>query len=107
MPAKKASRSLTLKSTSDIAIPANLLGDVRDLIVTTRENVSRGVNAALVLLYWKVGERIRRDVLKQKRAGYGEQIVSTLSRELTVDSSLLRRAALNASSFSGRLQSAH
>lgn len=85
MPAKKASRSLTLKSTSDIAIPANLLGDVRDLIVTTRENVSRGVNAALVLLYWKVGERIRRDVLKQKRAGYGEQIVSTLSRELTVE----------------------
>ena len=85
MPAKKASRSLTLKSTSDIAIPANLLGDVRDLIVTTRENVSRGVNAALVLLYWKVGERIRRDVLKQKRAGYGEQIVSTLSRELTAE----------------------
>ena len=103
MPAKKASRSLTLQSTSDIAIPANLLGDVRDLIVTTRENVSQGVNAALVLLYWKVGERIRRDVLKQKRAGYGEQIVSTLSREWTVDSRFLRRAALNASSFSGRL----
>lgn len=85
MPAKKSSRSLTLKSTSVIAVPTNLLGDVRDLIVTTRGNVSRGVNTALVLLYWKIGERIRRDVLKEKRAEYGEQIVSTLSRELTAE----------------------
>lgn len=85
MPAKKTSRSVALKSTSAIATPASLLGDIRDLILTTKENVSRGVNAALVLLYWKIGERIRRDVLKEKRAEYGEQIVSTLSRQLQAE----------------------
>ena len=60
--------------------PTGLLQDVRELIVSTRQTAARGVNAALVLLYWKVGERIRRDVLKEKRAGYGDEIVSTLSK---------------------------
>ncbi len=64
------------------AAPRTLLTDVRELIVSTRQTVARGVNAALVLLYWNVGERIRRDVLKEKRAGYGDEIVSTLSKQL-------------------------
>ena len=85
MPAKKTSRSVALKSTSAIATPASLLGDIRDLILTTKENVSRGVNAALVLLYWKIGERIRRDVLKEKRAGYGDRIVSALATQLETE----------------------
>lgn len=62
-----------------------LLEDVRELVVSTRQTVARGVNAALVLLYWKVGERIRRDVLKEKRAGYGDEIVPTLSAKLVPD----------------------
>jgi predicted nuclease of restriction endonuclease-like (RecB) superfamily len=37
------------------------------------------------MLYWRVGERIRREVLKEKRAEYGEKIVATLSQQLTVD----------------------
>lgn len=36
-----------------------------------------------MLLYWRIGARIRRDILGQARADYGEQIVSTLSRQLT------------------------
>ena len=62
--------------------PGGLLKEVRELIVSTRQTVAHGVNAALVLLYWKVGERIRRDVLKEKRAEYGEEILLTLSRQL-------------------------
>lgn len=64
---------------------SGLLQDVRELIVSTRQTVARGVNASLVLLYWKVGERIRRDVLKEKRAGYGDEIVSTLSKQLAAE----------------------
>ena len=45
--------------------------------------MARQVNSALVLLYWRVGQRIRRDVLKEKRAEYGEEIVATLSQQLT------------------------
>ncbi|MGA2318330.1 MAG: DUF1016 N-terminal domain-containing protein [Thermodesulfobacteriota bacterium] len=43
------------------------------------------MNSALVLLYWRVGKRIRQDILKEKRAGYGEQIVSAVSRELAAE----------------------
>jgi len=31
---------------------------------------------------WRIGARIRHDILGQDRAAYGEQIVSTLSRQL-------------------------
>lgn len=37
------------------------------------------------MLYWKVGERIRREVLKQDRAEYGGEIVATLSQQLTAE----------------------
>jgi hypothetical protein len=47
--------------------------------------VAQQVNSALVLLYWRVGRRIREDILKEKRAGYGAQIVSAVSRELSAE----------------------
>ncbi|OGP63625.1 MAG: hypothetical protein A2169_00555 [Deltaproteobacteria bacterium RBG_13_47_9] len=61
----------------------NLFKDLRALILETRQDVARQVNSALVLLYWRVGKRIRQDILKEKRAEYGEQIVATLSQQLT------------------------
>jgi predicted nuclease of restriction endonuclease-like (RecB) superfamily len=36
----------------------------------------------LTLLYWRIGNRILREVLGSERATYGEQIVATLSRQL-------------------------
>jgi hypothetical protein len=62
-----------------------LLSDLRQLIAEARQDVARQVNSALVLLYWRVGKRIRQDILKEKRAEYGEQIVATVSRQLTVE----------------------
>lgn len=59
-----------------------LLKDLREMIVSAREDVARSVNSALVMLYWKIGERIRKEILKEKRADYGEQIVPTLSAQL-------------------------
>ncbi len=43
------------------------------------------MNAALVLLYWNIGERIRRDVLREKRAEYGEMMVEALAQQLTAE----------------------
>jgi hypothetical protein len=59
-----------------------LLAEVRELILEARQTVARGVNAALVLLYWNVGERIRKEILREKRAEYGQMIFSILSRQL-------------------------
>ena len=55
-----------------------LLGDVRALIEAAREQTARAVNSALVRLYWHIGTRIRQDILREKRAGYGEEIVATI-----------------------------
>lgn len=60
-----------------------MLVDVRALIDAARGQVAQVVNAGLVRLYWSVGRRIRQDILKEKRAEYGQRIVATLSRQLT------------------------
>ncbi|MFV0389195.1 MAG: YhcG family protein [Pyrinomonadaceae bacterium] len=60
-----------------------LIGDLRQLIDETRNRVARSVNSELTILYWRIGSRIRKDVLNDERADYGEQIVSTVSRQLT------------------------
>lgn len=62
---------------------AQLLTDLSHLIDSTRQRVTRTVNAELVLMYWKIGARIRQDILGGERAVYSELIVSTLSRQLT------------------------
>ena len=68
------------------AVPTDrLLGEVRALIEAAREQTARAVNSALVGLYWNIGTRIRQDILQEKRAGYGEQIVDSLSTQLSAE----------------------
>ena len=43
------------------------------------------VNSSIVMLYWGIGERIRREVLLEKRAEYGQEIVPTLSAQLQTE----------------------
>jgi predicted nuclease of restriction endonuclease-like (RecB) superfamily len=62
-----------------------LLDDLRLLIRQARAGVAQAVNSALVLLYWEVGQRIRVEVLKEKRAAYGEEILPTLSAKLVAE----------------------
>lgn len=59
-----------------------LLHDIRRLIEETRSVVTVTVNVGLTMLYWEIGTRIRQNILKNRRAAYGEAIVSTLSRQL-------------------------
>jgi len=61
----------------------NLIKDLRELIIQAREDVARSANSTLVTLYWKVGQRIQKEILKEKRAKYGEEIVATVSRQLS------------------------
>jgi predicted nuclease of restriction endonuclease-like (RecB) superfamily len=60
-----------------------LVAEVRALIVSTRQAVATAVNASLTTLYWQIGTRIRREMLREKRAGYGEEILQTLSGKLS------------------------
>lgn len=62
-----------------------LVDDLRLLIGETRQRVAVAVNAGLTLLYWNIGSRIRQELLKNERAEYGEQIVATVSRQLSAE----------------------
>ncbi|HTF67950.1 MAG TPA: PDDEXK nuclease domain-containing protein [Edaphobacter sp.] len=59
-----------------------LLNEIRRLIEEARRQTAAAVNFGLTALYWRIGNRIQREVLGNERASYGEQIVATLSRQL-------------------------
>jgi predicted nuclease of restriction endonuclease-like (RecB) superfamily len=65
--------------------PGELLADIRALIAEARRQTTVAVNMGLTLLYWRIGQRIHREVLGSERAAYGEQIVVTMSRQLVAD----------------------
>ncbi len=62
-----------------------LLDDIRHLIGEARERAAIAVNRELTLMHWHIGDRIRRDILQEERAAYGDRIVSTLSAQLTAE----------------------
>lgn len=62
-----------------------LFADIRRMIEETRAAVATTVNAGLTILYWHVGRRIREEVLHCERAEYGQQIVPSLSAQLTAE----------------------
>jgi predicted nuclease of restriction endonuclease-like (RecB) superfamily len=66
-------------------IAANLFNDVCQLIQNSRENVARVANSELVFVYWKIGKRIKTDILKDRRAEYGKSVVKSLSEKLTAE----------------------
>ena len=55
---------------------------MRQIISEARSRVAINVNAELTLMYWQIGERINRDVLGNKRAEYGKQIVPQVAMQL-------------------------
>jgi len=83
----KPSTTLARRPATKLAKPSarSLLADVRELILQAREGVARAVDSGLVTLYWHVGRRIRQDILKEKRAEYGERIVSALGTQLSAE----------------------
>lgn len=64
---------------------SSLLAELRQLIQEARESAVSAVNASLTLMFWRIGHRIRTEVLGGRRAAYGDEIVATLSRQLTLE----------------------
>ena len=62
-----------------------LFDEIRNLIEQTRSRVASTVNSALVLMNWHIGKRINDEILQNKRAEYGKEIVASLSHQLTAE----------------------
>jgi predicted nuclease of restriction endonuclease-like (RecB) superfamily len=68
---------------SDVkTVGQTLLGDLSVLIEQSRNLVVVHANSVITMLFWNVGKRINEDILQNKRAEYGKQIVSTLATQL-------------------------
>ena len=74
-----------MKTVAPQTAAPQLLGDIRQLIETSRANLAATVNSALTLLYWHIGQRIRSEVLQGERAAYGGKVVVALARQLEAD----------------------
>lgn len=73
------------KQEAQALLPKQLLGDIRSLIEEARSFVAQSINSGMVILYWQIGERIRKEILGEERAEYGKRIVQTLSQQLTIE----------------------
>lgn len=68
-----------------VSLPSKLIHDLRAMIDTARCDVARTVNSAQVMLYWDLGNRINQQILKEKRATYGDEIVQNLAMRLETE----------------------
>src|SRR3990167_4194878 len=78
-------QTLTKTDQTVQAVPEGLLKDLRKMIDQTRITIATTANASLTILYWRVGHRIRKEILKDERAEYGKKIVATLWRQLALE----------------------
>lgn len=64
------------------AAPSALLGDIRALIEAANKRAASAVNSELTMLYWRIGQRIRSQVLDGRRGAYGKEVLPTLGAQL-------------------------
>lgn len=62
-----------------------LLEKITILIKQARGNVARAIDYEMVLLYWNIGKILREEIVRKKRAEYGEQVIRSISLQLTRD----------------------
>lgn len=74
-----------IKTTKLFTQQGELLQDLRNMIEQTRQSLAIAVNSSLTALYWKIGYRIQTEILQQRRAEYGKEIVATVSRQLALE----------------------
>ncbi|MCD2423764.1 PDDEXK nuclease domain-containing protein [Niabella pedocola] len=59
-----------------------LFTDLSQLIDQSQHQFVQQANSALTMLFWHIGKRINEDILENRRAGYGKQIVPALAAQL-------------------------
>jgi predicted nuclease of restriction endonuclease-like (RecB) superfamily len=70
------------KHTQITATEQSLFTELSQLIEQSQQQVVAQANSTLTMLFWHIGNRINKEILQNKRADYGKQIVQTLSTQL-------------------------
>lgn len=57
--------------------------EVTAMVTESKNKVAQQINTGLTLLYWNIGHRIKTEIIKDRRATYGQEVILTLSKHLT------------------------
>lgn len=63
----------------------SLFDSVKELIDLSKQQIAISVNSRMSMLYWQIGKQIKKEILKNSRAGYGEKIVQSLAAQLKIE----------------------
>ena len=76
---KIPSHNTTLAHNSTI-----LISDITKIIDEAKKHIAHEYNSTQTLLCWLIGKRIDKEILKAERAEYGEAIVISLAKHLSL-----------------------
>lgn len=62
----------------------SLNSQIKQWIDESKQQIAVSVNSTMTLLYWRIGKRIKEEILQDKRAEYGKQVIANLSKDLTL-----------------------
>lgn len=68
----------------DSSLENRLYDDVCNIIEQSRYRVAVYVNSEASMMNWNIGKRIKEDILLNKRAEYGEQVLKQLAKKLRI-----------------------
>lgn len=63
----------------------NLLLELQEIIKDAKTQVATQVNSTIVVLYWNIGQKINTDVLQNRRAEYGKEVIGQISVQLSTE----------------------
>ena len=84
---KNQKSELIKTENGDIAVIGNsgliLFSKISNLIEQSRRAIYIHANVTTIKMFWEIGKHINTEILENKRADYGKQIVSALTTQLT------------------------
>ena len=81
MTSKKQIVASSLLQTPEL--PQDLMNNIIHQIEQAKSRVASYTNSTLVMLYWQIGFLINQEILDNKRAEYGQHIISQMARKLS------------------------
>ena len=69
----------SLKNVDQIILMDSLYKDLSTLIEKSKHKVISQAKSTVNLLFWQIGKRINDEILNNKRAEYGAQVISKLA----------------------------
>jgi predicted nuclease of restriction endonuclease-like (RecB) superfamily len=64
---------------------STLYNNIKTIINTSKKEAITQLNNTMVLSYWDIGEELKREILKDERATYGQEVIQKISNRLTLE----------------------